>query len=240
MCYQTGHLIYSQHALTRALKFIIIYVIRKMLHPENNINKTWRYPMTTSNYRTSAMLVFFAVLCSFPLQSLAITQVVACFERPSSLTNIPGDPTLVEITRLRNCIKIEGAELGVESSSAISAGTITLGKPLFNKVTIRKRMDDASPILFLNVVSASRYGEVRLFFIEERGGISMANSIIQLGTVLVTNVETVKESGIVEGEDKGTEKISLLFGEMRVTVGTRSTSWSVITNKADTPGLPPL
>lgn len=203
--------------------------------------------MKISSFRASDMLVFFTVLCIIPLQASALTQVVACFERPSAGTNIPGDPTLVELTKLQNCIKVDSIEFGAQNStrfdaSKASTGGLLLGRAAFNSVVLKKSTDDATPALLLNVFANTRYGEVRIFFFSNviNTEVVTANVILQLGIVVVTKYEGNAESNLPENEVRGNETVTLNFAQMRMTVGTRSSSWNQITNKAEAPNLPAL
>jgi type VI secretion system secreted protein Hcp len=203
--------------------------------------------MKIPRYVIRTTQLFFFMLCALPLRALAITQVAACFQNTaSSITPaIPSDPTL-DYLRQPNCIKVDSVEIGAESQVTIgsSSNGIGAGRLEFSSLTIKKRVDDASPILFLSMATGTRFRQIIIYFIEESrsaGVVSVSNlTTWQLGVAFVTKINTINESGLDESDLRGTESVTVVFGEMRFTQGSRSVTWSQITNSANVPNTPPL
>jgi type VI protein secretion system component Hcp len=176
-------------------------------------------------------------LCLLPLQIIADTQVAACFQnRSPNIPSIPSDPDLSDILRLPNCIKVDSVELGAETPVTIDStkGGVLVAKPTFKQLTIKKKTDSASPILFLSLVNAASYRQIILFFIEQQqsaGVVSVSTiSTWQLGTAFVTSIDAVNETQVEEHPLLGSEAIKINFAELRMTVGSASTCWSIATN----------
>jgi type VI protein secretion system component Hcp len=192
--------------------------------------------------------LFCLVLCTQPLQGLAITQVAACFQNtvPSITPAIPGDPALTDILKQPNCIKVDSVEIGAENPVTIGSSSSGIGaaRLVFNSLTIKKTVDDASPILFMSMATGSHYRQIIIYFIEESmsaGVVSVSNlTSWQLGVAFVSKINTINETGLEESELRGTESVTVDFGEMRFTQGSRSVTWSQITNNANVPNTPPL
>jgi hypothetical protein len=193
--------------------------------------------MNIPRYIIRTMQLIFILVCALPLQAFAETQVAACFQNPTRGATIAGDPVLTDILRQPNCIKIDSVELGAEvpiSFTKSATADVGIGKFAFNSLTLKKIVDDASASLFINMATNSQYRQIIIYFIEENrsaGVVSVSNlTTWQLGKAFVTKINTIAESGLEESELRGTEAVTVVFGELRFTQGSRSVTWSQVTN----------
>ncbi len=203
--------------------------------------------MKISHHIMKATQLFVFLLCAQPFQVFAITQVAACFQNPTPKgPAIAGDPTLTDILRQPNCIKVDSVEFGAENAVMIgsASGGAGAGKLQFSNVSIKKKVDSASPILFLTMATGSHYQQIIIYFIEESmsaGVVKLTNlTTWQLGTAFISKMNTLGESGVEESELRGTETVTVVFGEMRFTQGSRSVTWSQINNSPNVDDLPIL
>jgi hypothetical protein len=196
--------------------------------------------MKIPRYLLRAMQLIFILLYALPLRTFAVTQVAACFQNPNRGATIAGDPVLTDILRQPNCIKVDSVELGAEVPITFTKGAIGdvgVGKLAFNSLTLKKTVDDSSASLFINMATSSQYRQIIIYFIEESrsaGVVSVSNlTTWQLGKAFVSKINTIAESGLEESELRGTEAVTVVFGEMRFTQGSRSVTWSQVTNSTN-------
>ncbi len=125
-------------------------------------------------------------------------------------------------------IPVMSVEWSVANPSAMSTGGgAGSGTASFSTVRIQKRVDAASPQLFLNAAQGARLEEVTLHFMDD--GKRLEVQTILLRNVVVTSVQQSTDGGVL------TEVVELAFGEIRMTVldGRQSfeASWNVRENR---------
>jgi type VI secretion system secreted protein Hcp len=87
------------------------------------------------------------------------------------------------------------------------------GKAVFSDMTIRKRIDTASPALFLAIVTGKHFPNAVLTFVQDSGGSLLAVFEITLTDIVVSKIETdATEKNVLAGQ----EQIDLNFTKIQL------------------------
>jgi type VI secretion system secreted protein Hcp len=142
---------------------------------------------------------------AFPLSAAAAD---AIFVR---VQGIDGDSTEVGHVNWIEALAFGGGVTNPES--AVSAGGGTTGRPTFSDVSILKRIDRASPALFLAAAKGSHVASVDIDFVKLGGSRPTTYYKIRLSQVVISGVRT--NASVSEGST--TEFVTFSFGEMECT-----------------------
>ena len=121
-----------------------------------------------------------------------------------------------------------GAPIDIYDSSAEFANVVTFGgggagKVEFKDLTIRKKTDASSPVLFLKCANGTIFNKA---IVTVHGAQGAGDLVLELGIVFVDDVRfTSAPSPLNSLED-----VSLSFGKIKVTAGGASACWNRINN----------
>ena len=188
--------------------------------------------MKTSNYYLKLIKLSCILLFSIPVETHAITNLVACFESynkkqillgEDEKANLASAEAVKTITRVsdQDCIIIKSVGYSFEQSLNIGSQSsgVGAGKVTFNPVTIIKSVDLLSPEFFQRMASGTPFKSVNLFLIKNNPDSVNKNNysvfmMIQLGLVAIQKLESTFEDG---GVDMVTENLTLEYGKFKLT-----------------------
>ena len=137
-------------------------------------------------------------------------------------------PTVIGTIQFDNGAPIDIYDSSAEFANVVVFGGGGAGKVEFKDLTIRKKPDANSPVLFLKCANGSIFNKVT---VTVHGAQGAGDLVLELGVVFVDDVHYETAPAPVNS----LEDVSLSFGKIKVSAGGAFACWNRINNTAGCP-----